>query len=176
MFEWWEVLPDSERRQWALDPFVSVGPLRFGMSPDDVSKSLNGFTPVPQKFTVQDRDCRWRGEHRELGLVMYYGAEERLRGVVVDALRGPQVFADERPLVSRAPSELEQWLRDRAARREPYSELSYLAAGIPGSQTLGVVVSVQRAGDRLITRPVFLPTEAMEDVPHFLPAEVWDIH
>lgn len=39
----WDVLPDNERRQWVLDPFVSVGPLRFGMSRSEVSAELGGI-------------------------------------------------------------------------------------------------------------------------------------
>jgi hypothetical protein len=46
-------------------------------------------------------------------------------------------------------------------------------AGVPGSDTLGVVIDVQRAGDHLLTRPVFIPPEAMDDLPHFLPASAW---
>ena len=92
---------------------------------------------------------------------------------MVDALRGPQVFADGMATVGRVPSVLEQWMIDRAEAREPYTELSYMDAGVPGSNTLGVVIDVQRAGDHLLTRPVFIPTEAMDDLPHFLPPSAW---
>jgi hypothetical protein len=47
-FTWWNVLPDSERRQWALEPFTSVGPLVFGMSPGEVSEALSGVTDEAQ--------------------------------------------------------------------------------------------------------------------------------
>lgn len=43
MFKWWDVLPDNERQRWTLDPFVSVGPLSFGMSPDEVMRSASDF-------------------------------------------------------------------------------------------------------------------------------------
>jgi len=64
---------------------------------------------------------------------------------------------------------------DRAEAREPCSELSYMAAGVPGSDTLCVVIDVQRAGDHLLARPVFIPAEAMDDLPHFLPREAWSL-
>src|SRR4051812_4797534 len=115
-----------------------------------------------------------QGEYREFGLKLYY-REERLSCVVVDALRGPQVFADGMALVGRVPSMLEQWMLHRAETREPYSELTYMAAGVPGSNTLGVVIDVQRAGDHLLTRPVFIPPEAMDDLSHFLPRDAWSI-
>ncbi|MER6358982.1 hypothetical protein ABT186_46230 [Streptomyces sp. NPDC001634] len=76
-------------------------------------------------------------------------------------------------LVGRVPSVLEQWMIDRAEVREPYTELSYMNAGVPGSDTLGVVIDEQRAGDHLLTRPVFIPSEAMDDLPHFLPTSAW---
>ncbi|MCG8969097.1 hypothetical protein [Streptomyces sp. CL12-4] len=44
---------------------------------------------------------------------------------------------------------------------------------MPGSESLGVVIDVQPAGDHLLTRPVFVPREAMDDLPHWLPREVW---
>ncbi|MFD9124729.1 hypothetical protein [Kitasatospora sp. NPDC059571] len=164
----WHVLPDSERQQWLLDPFVSVGPLRFGMSPDEASAVLGGGLP----------GLEWRGgerrTHSEAGLDLYFTAE-RLCGISVDARRGPQVLTDGVALVGRVPSELEQWLVERAESREPYTELFYLPAAEAGSLTLGFVLCVQRAGDHLITRPVFLPAEAMDDVYHQLPDTAWAI-
>lgn len=42
----WYVVPDSERKQWTLEPFASVGPLRFGMSPGEASAALGGVKPA----------------------------------------------------------------------------------------------------------------------------------
>ncbi|GLY78359.1 hypothetical protein [Actinoallomurus iriomotensis] len=177
VFKWWNVLPDDERQQWTLDPFVSVGPLRFGMRPGQVSQALSGVTTESQRHTLHRPATEGvstvvEGDYQEVGLKLYY-RKERLACVVVDALRGPQVFADGTALVGRVPSLLEQWMVQRAEAREPYSELTYMAAGVPGSETLGVVIDVQRAGDHLLTRPVFIPPEAMDDLPHFLPREAW---
>ncbi|MGW4891371.1 hypothetical protein ACWEQL_03755 [Kitasatospora sp. NPDC004240] len=167
----WDVLPDSERQQWAFDPFVSVGPLRFGMSSDEASAALGGV-----RATVRQHDSHWNiacHTYLRLGVKLYFVADESLCGVSVDALRGPQVLADGVALVGRVPSELEQWLFDRAESRETRTELFYLPGAEAGSLTLGVVLCVQRAGDRLVTRPVFLPAEAMEDVYHYLPSDAW---
>ena len=41
MFKWWHVKPDHEREQWILVPFVSVGPLSFGMSPAETAEALS---------------------------------------------------------------------------------------------------------------------------------------
>ncbi len=90
-----------------------------------------------------------------------------------DTTKGPQIYADGVALVGRTPSELEQWIVDRAGTREPFSELFYANLGEPGSRSLGVVIGVQRAGDRLLTRPGFLPTGAMDAPVSFLPSEAW---
>ncbi|MEV7976434.1 hypothetical protein [Streptomyces sp. NPDC086519] len=177
MFRWWHVLADDERQRWTLDPFVSVGPLGFGMAPGEVSRVLSRVAGEAQRHRLSCRaneavDVVEEGEYREFGLKLYY-REERLAGIVVDALRGPQALVEGVALVGRVPSVLEQWMLDRAEAREPYAELSYLDAGVPGSDLLGVVLDVQRAGDHLLTRPVFVPREALEDLPHFLPREAW---
>ncbi|MFF9431460.1 hypothetical protein [Streptomyces sp. NPDC014746] len=172
MFKWWNRLADDERRQWTLDPFVSVGPLRFGMSPGEVSAVLSGVTAEFCCPATESLSTIVQGDSPEPGLKLYYW-EERLSGIVVDALRGPQVFVDGVALVGRVPSDLEKWMVDRAETREPDSELIYMGAGIPGSDSLGVVIDVQRAGDHLLTRPVFVPSEAMDDLSHFLPRDTW---
>ncbi|MGW3983522.1 hypothetical protein FNV62_01000 [Streptomyces sp. RLB3-17] len=179
MINWWDVLPDSERQQWSLDPFVAVGPLRFGVSPDEVSMALSSITTESQRHTLHQPaldavSMVVEGSYPKFGLKLYY-REERLAAVVVDALHGPQVVADDMPLVGRVPSTLEQWMIDRAEGREPHGELTYLDAGVPGSEALGVVIDVQRAGDHLLTRPVFVPLEAMDDLSHWLPREAWSL-
>jgi hypothetical protein len=179
MFRWSDVVPDDERRQWALDPFASVGPLGFGMSPDEVSAALSGVTEESQshRFHVARLETTptvTQGEFRKFGLQLYY-RQERLAGVAVDALRGPQVLVKDVALVGRVPSVLEQWMTDRAEAREPYTELFYMASGVPGSESLGVVIDVQRAGDHLITKPIFVPRESMDDLSHWLPREAWSL-
>ncbi|MEV6511854.1 hypothetical protein [Streptomyces sp. NPDC051642] len=179
MFKWWDVLPEDERQQWTLDPFVSVGPLRFGMSPGELSEVLSGITTESQRHTLRRSAADAvptvvEGSYQKFGLRLYY-RKERLAGVVVDALRGPQVLADGMPLVGQIPSVLEQWMIDRAEARESPAELTYMDAGVPGSAALGAVIDVQRAGDHLLTRPVFVPLEAMDDLSHFLPREAWSV-
>ncbi|MFJ2766800.1 hypothetical protein [Streptomyces sp. NPDC087300] len=177
MLVWWETLPDSARRQWTLDPFVSVGPLRFGMSPEEVTGALRECATGVRQYTrpvlAEGRYGSVRGDCREFGLMLFYGPGGGLQGISVDALKGPQVAAAGRGLVGRAPSGLEQWMINRSERRKPDLELIYLEPGLLGSRTLGVVIALQRTGDRLLSRPVFLPSEAMDDPYFFLPAEAW---
>ncbi|MFB7249003.1 hypothetical protein CW362_40925 [Streptomyces populi] len=169
----WDVLPDSERQEWSFAPFVSVGPLRFGMSSDEASAALGGV-----RASVRQHDPHWKiacHTYSETGVKLYFAANECLCGISIDALRGPQVRTDGTALVGRVPSELEQWLFDRAENREPFTELFYMPGAEAGSLTLGLVLCVQRAGDQLVTRPVFLPAAAMNDVYHHLPREAWAI-
>ncbi|MFF4800211.1 hypothetical protein ACFY1U_17665 [Streptomyces sp. NPDC001351] len=169
----WDVKPDGERLRWALEPFVGIGPLRFGMDPTQVAAALGQetadySTTIPWGDTVTCQE-RFTG----VGLMAYYADETRLAGATVDACLGPQVLVDGTALVGRAPSEMEQWLIDRAEAREPYSELFYMPGADPGSQTLGLVMCAQRAGDVVLTRPVFLSSEWIDDVYHRLPASEW---
>ncbi|MFF4899410.1 hypothetical protein [Streptomyces sp. NPDC001068] len=169
----WDVKPDEERLRWALEPFVSVGPLRFGMDPTEVAAVLD------QEAADFSRSIPWgdtvtrKESFTDVGLTVYYADENRLAGATADARLGPQVLADGTALVGRVPSELEQWITDRAEVREPYSELFYLPGADPGSQTLGLVVCVQRVADVVLTRPVFLASEWIDDVYHRLPSSEW---
>ncbi|MFJ3638116.1 hypothetical protein [Streptomyces sp. NPDC090112] len=111
---------------------------------------------------------------------MHRGHEARVGGAVgvgvaADALRGPQIVVDGTALVARVPSELERWLFDRADAREPFTELFFVPGGQAGSLTLGVVLCVQRAGDRLLTSPLCLTGDVLDDAYHRLPAEAWAI-
>jgi hypothetical protein len=176
-WEWWKVLPDDERQQWRLDPSASVGPLRFDSSPGEVSRALSSVTDDSQ-VDAHGRDVGKaasvieEGTYREFGLHLYY-REERLAAVVVNARLGPQVFADGVALVGRVPSVLERWLLDRGEAGPPGDECTYMGAGIPGSESLGAWIDVQRAGDHLLTRPVFVSRETMDDLSHFLPRHAW---
>jgi hypothetical protein len=178
MFEWWNVLPDNERQQWTLEPFASVGPLAFGMSPGEVSEALSDVTEEAQRHVHHlppgvSRSIITTGTYQEFGLAIYY-REERLAGIVVNAVWGPQVFAEGVALVGKVPSVLEQWMVDRHRRTgEPDAELTFKGPGNPASKSLGVVIDVQRAGDHLITRPVFFAFEAVDfGLSDWLP-DVW---
>jgi len=168
----WDILPDSEREQWTLKPFAAVGPLRFGMTPDEASAALGGIEPgsrwgdSPFNTSIVSYNC---------GVTLYYRSGRSLRGVSVNPRQGPQVNADGEPTVGRVPSELEHWIIQRADSRPPRTELAYLPGAEPASVSLGLVACLQRNGDRLITRPVFLPADAMDDIYHQLPAEAWAI-
>lgn len=71
-----------------------------------------------------------------------------------DGVRGAVRTGAAGPLGAARPSEAEQWMIERTEAREPFTGLSYIAGGEPGSLTLGVMICMQRAGDVLLTRTV----------------------
>ncbi|MFD0355006.1 hypothetical protein ACFVHW_14905 [Streptomyces sp. NPDC127110] len=159
-----------------------MGPLRFGMNPDEVSAVLADMTAEAQQFVIthcrDGRQVREVGRCWKSGLFLFYSRDERLQGLAVDGLRGPQVLAEGVPLTGRVPSEVERWMTARAAERFPEDdfEFGYLGTGIPCSWSLGLVVSVQRMADHLVTRPVIFAEHVLDDPRHTLPQEAWTIY
>ncbi|MGW1179544.1 hypothetical protein ACWD4P_38230 [Kitasatospora sp. NPDC002543] len=178
MYERWDVLPDGEREQWVLEPFEGVGPLRFGMLIDEVSNTLSRRTGDLQRYSgpclAEDPYGLVTGRYRDFGLTLYYW-DERLRGVSADALCGPQVSVEGVALTGRRPSELGRWLWDRADALAPVEELVLMGGGEFCSESLGLVIGVQRAGDGLLSRPVFFSAEGLPCLHDFLPDEAFRI-
>lgn len=141
------------------------------MTPDDATAALDGVMANP--YQGASHSTMTTGWYGDLGLKLYYGQDMGLKAVSVDARRGPQVLADGMGLVGRVPSQLEQWMTERAEIREPFTELFYLPTGDPASYSLGVMLCVQRMGDVLVTRPVLVPGQAFDDITHWLPREAW---
>ncbi|MFC8452572.1 hypothetical protein [Kitasatospora sp. NPDC057223] len=86
-------------------------------------------------------------------LTVYYDAE-RLTCVVVNALRGPQVTLNGLPLVGRVPSALDDAFTEYASARGHGRR--YYAYGELAWEELGVILRAQRAGDVVLSRPVFV--------------------
>jgi hypothetical protein len=178
MFTWWDITPDSERQQWTLTPFTSIGPLNFGMSPDAVSAALGHIAGESQRHTYYQRPGETgktiiEGAYQKFGLDLYY-RDERLTGIVVNALHGPQILIENVALVGQVPSVLEQWMVDRAETIGSDTELIWMGAGMPASESLGIIIGVQRAGDNLLTKPIFMPEEALLDgYSEWLPSKAW---
>ncbi|TDT97326.1 hypothetical protein EDD99_5450 [Streptomyces sp. 846.5] len=103
-------------------------------------------------------------------MTAYFG-REYLEGVAVDALKGPQVTLDGTALVPRVPSMMEDWLLEYTEVRGV--DLRYTHAADPGSADLGLVLRVQRAGDAVVTRPLFLVREWVVNSWDCIPGEEW---
>ncbi|MGW3075465.1 hypothetical protein [Kitasatospora sp. NPDC001132] len=78
-YESWDVLPDGEREQWMLEPFESVGPLRFGMLIDEVSDILSRRADDLQRYSgpclAEDPYGLVTGRYRSFGFTLYYWGE-----------------------------------------------------------------------------------------------------
>ncbi|MDT0546543.1 MULTISPECIES: hypothetical protein [Streptomyces] len=172
------VLEESERSQWNFTPFVGVGPLRFGMDHDEVVAALgvdHASVSVPG---------RWATFHlptsRGAALTAYYADGRRLHGIAVDALHGPQVTMDGLQLVGQVPSKLAVLFVDYVVSQGLREDVTWSQEGDPGADELGLVLRAQRAGDILLTRPVFVAREwanrASDNWEGPIPQEEWRVH
>jgi len=154
----WEVMAEADRERWTYVPSVSVGPLRFGMTPAEADAALPDFTaeltPVRANNTLKAAFRRpaqppwFRG-----AVTAYFGQSEGLFCIAVDAQSGPQVVMDGIELVGQAPSHVEAQLLEHLKALDIV--LRYQPEGDPAAEELGLMMRAQRAGDILLTRPVF---------------------
>lgn len=159
----WESKSDEERDHWDFIPLTGVGPLRFGMSCDEVVEVLEPDPPGASLRTSSEIPFT------HIGVTTYY-ADGLLYCVAIDALNGPQVTLADAALVGRVPSEVEQWAWDHA--KEHGLELRYTHAADPELADLGLIIRAQRAGDVVLSRPVFL-RERAEVTWDYVPDSEW---
>ncbi|MFI6744278.1 hypothetical protein ACIBI9_66455 [Nonomuraea sp. NPDC050451] len=170
----WNVRNDEERQRWDYVPLVSVGPLRFGMGYQEIIDALDPFV---QTGGVGSGDRPVARRYPQLGVTVYYDGDIRLAGVAVDTLIGPQVILDGTALVAQVPSTMEKWIHEYA-KAQGY-EVSYIHEGNPAAPDLGLILRVQRAGDVVLTRPLFLLRERGEwarEPWYCVHAYEWAIH
>jgi hypothetical protein len=159
----WDVLDEEQRPQWTFTPFVNVGPLRFGMTPAQVREAVDGLmtSHVSQGYYGQESWIRFElAGLRKPAVTTYFDEAVGLACVVVHALAGPQVTLDGMRLVAQVPSRLEDEFLEYATARGKEPRFSQTAD--PGSELLGLVIRPQRAGDVVLTRPVFVAQERAE--------------
>lgn len=175
------VLNDTERLQWDFTPLVSVGPLRFGMSHDEVVAALNSDVPssVSDRWGVRQS---WFHLPTSYGraLTTYYAESGRLSCIAVDALHGPQVTMDDLRLVGRVPSVLADLFVDHMLSRGLPEAVRSSQYGDLGADEVGLVLRAQRAEDILLTRPVFVAREWSDRVcdvtEGYIPDEEWQMY
>ncbi|MGW1362924.1 hypothetical protein ACWCQP_36640 [Streptomyces chartreusis] len=180
----WSIVDEAERAQWNFVPSETVGPLRFGMSVEEVVTAMGaqGFTSThssmsrPHGALVQQAGFRSKDAPRyEEAVTAYIRKSGRLAAVAVDALCGPQVSFDGLRLVGRVPSELAEQLHGYSQDRGMVPTVSVEGDAI--SEELGLLVRAQRAGDILLSRAFFVAN--FQDwactVHDCVPADEWDI-
>ncbi|MEU1036358.1 hypothetical protein ABZ402_48640 [Streptomyces mirabilis] len=180
----WSIVDDAERAQWNFVPFETVGPLRFGMSIEEVATVMGaqGFASTHSSMTrphgalVQQAGFRSKDAPLyEVAVTAYCRKSGALAAVAVDALCGPQVSIDGLRVVGRVPSELAEQLHGYTEDRGIVPTVSVEGDAI--SEELGLLVRAQRAGDILLSRAFFVANfqDWAYTVHDCVPADEWDI-
>ncbi|MEU4064215.1 hypothetical protein AB0F25_17675 [Streptomyces wedmorensis] len=174
---------DSDRVQWHYTPFENVGPLRFGTSHEEAGAAmeLQGFTGTVSSMHQRHGDLVLQAVFREMSapayvraVTVYYRESGGLACVVVDALCGPLVSMDGMQLVGRVPSELTDEFHDYQEGRGMSPMIS--VEGDAASDELGIMVRAQRAGDILLSRPVFARFDGWAHTVHdCVPRDEWTV-
>ncbi|MFJ8114098.1 hypothetical protein [Streptomyces sp. NPDC096132] len=110
----WRVWDETQRPAWSFTPFESVGPLKFGMTYDQVQAAVEGVLEVgtSQGDVEGVLWAELRYVHRPArgcvgpAVTVYGDRSIGLAGIAVNALRGPQVTLHGTELVGQTPS---QW-------------------------------------------------------------------
>ncbi|MEU7124184.1 hypothetical protein [Streptomyces zaomyceticus] len=170
----------AERDEWSYAPSVGVGPLRFGMTVDEVieASELLGRTTVGD--CARDHALfspTWKIEVRRRGMasappaVTAYACQAvGLFCVAADAEQGPQVAFDGIPLVGRDLSELESDVIAHAEARDVH--FRYTPEGYAGPDDPGVLIRGQLVGRVLRSRPLFMvPRDGAHTEWDSLPSE-----
>ncbi|MCM2411795.1 hypothetical protein [Streptomyces sp. RKAG290] len=165
----WRIARAKERAEWTFTPYVGVGPLHFGMTLEEITSAL-GEGPAVSSYSHHGEDQQLNyADFTESGIRALFH-DDRLGCIAADALTGPQVRLDAAPLTGCVPSHVEEWLVHRTTRP---GSLAYSVAGDPVFADLGLAIRSQRAGDVVLTRPLFLLHDWL-DLWHSLPSEEWN--
>ncbi|MGA4962570.1 hypothetical protein [Streptomyces pseudogriseolus] len=155
---------DADQDEWSYAPAIGVGPLRFGMTVDEVVEALRvlGRTKVSDcpgvhaifsptwKIEVRRRE----GDASPPAVTAYVSRAAGLFCIAADAVHGPQVGHDGIPLVGRDLAELES---DVIAHAETAGGgFRYTPEGYAVPDDPGVVMRGQRVGQVLRSRPLFM--------------------
>ncbi|WP_330461571.1 hypothetical protein OIB37_34705 [Streptomyces sp. NBC_00820] len=165
---WWNVASE-ERAQWVLDPLAGVGPLRFGMDPDQVKAALDGA--VAGISQSAEGRLSWQ-RYGDVGVTAIYERGPRLAAVAIHALDGPQVWLRDVALTARAPSEARADIHELARREGESVRVNWsgdpevAAWGLSMGATQEWVSSPEgyaQRTDRVITDALLVGPEAAAD-------------
>ncbi|MFE6813961.1 hypothetical protein [Streptomyces sp. NPDC057677] len=156
----------AERDEWSYSPTVGVGPLRFGMTVDEVVEAAEMLGQTEVSGCARDYAIfspTWKIQVHRHGVASslpavtaYVSQTVGLFCIAADAVQGPQVAFDGLQLVGRDLSELES---DAIAYAEAMDvHLRYTPEGYAGPDDLGVLMRGQLVGHVLRSRPLFMVT------------------
>ncbi|CAL9346517.1 hypothetical protein SUDANB176_00384 [Streptomyces sp. enrichment culture] len=158
----WPVKADKGRPRWDWTPLEGVGPLRFGMSPQQVVDALDGEGPAARRGRYSygpswerlGQRQPYRDRFDRAGVTAHYGDHQGhpgLAGVTVHGRTGPQVTFAGTPLIGMVPSAVAAAL----ARHIHEDDLVCSGGGDPGSYALGLWMRATRVRDTLVSEARF---------------------
>jgi hypothetical protein len=162
------LLVENERQRWPFVPLVSVGPLWFGMSRDQVVDQVGatlGAGPMAERagdWVMFSDPMSFKRP-----LTTYFSASGSLACVAVDARHGPQITLGHLCLVGQVPSKLEEEFSNHMSAQGLDEAIRYSQYGDLGTDALSVVLRAQRVDDIVLSRPVFVAPEWAD--------MVWDV-
>jgi hypothetical protein len=153
-----ETSAEPGRPVWVLDPLDSVGPLHFGMSPDEVRAALPEAFEL-KRFSAEpffpDVYGLQLGFHLGVPAVYtYFDRVDQLFCVAADAAHGPCVTLDGLELTGCVPAVLQETVLDLYSSGA--HRVSYGPRGNPGINGVGMVLRVQDTANGVLTRPVLV--------------------
>ncbi|MEW1910942.1 hypothetical protein AB0442_21220 [Kitasatospora sp. NPDC085895] len=156
----------AERDEWSYAPAVGVGPLRFGMTVDDVVEAAAALGRTEVGECARDHALfspTWKVDVHRRGVApsppavtAYVSRAVGLFCIAADAVNGPQVAHNGIPLVGRDFAGLEHDTTAYAEAMDVY--VRYTPEGYAGPDDPGVLLRGQPVGQVLRSRPLFLVT------------------
>ncbi|MEU7061855.1 hypothetical protein [Streptomyces sp. NPDC046197] len=166
--------------EWSYASAVGVGPLRFGMTVDEVIEAAEILGQTKVSDCARDHAIfspTWKVEvHRREAapsppaVTAYLSQAVGLFCIAADAVQGPQVAYDGLPLVGRDMAELES---DAIAYAEAMDvQFRIMPEGYAAPDDPGIVMRAQRVGEVLRSRPLFMvPRDGANTEWDSLPSE-----
>ncbi|MFG3509976.1 hypothetical protein ACGF5F_31245 [Streptomyces sp. NPDC047821] len=163
----WPVRADQDRPRWDCTPLHSVGPLQFGMSPQQVASALGNEAPAARRghfpWSRDHAAGQWSLEEERFdsaGVTAHYRTGRgtpALGAVTVHGRTGPQVIFDGIHLIGRPVSSVEADLSRYVEERERGLVLG--CGGDMGLEGLNLYVRAARAADTVVSEARFCAAE-----------------
>lgn len=167
----WPVMADSDRPRWEWTPLEQVGPLRFGMSPQQVAAALDDEVPAGR----EGHYAAWWHKRAEswtlvadrfdtAGVSAHYWYPDGipvLGAVTVYGRTGPQVAFEGLDLIGKTVSAVDTALTRWAENNEVV--LAMGCSGDLGLHELNMYVRATRAGDGVVSGARFCAADWEDD-------------
>ncbi|MEY9812196.1 hypothetical protein RKD21_002453 [Streptomyces albogriseolus] len=158
----WPVTADRDRARWEWTPLEGVGPLRFGMTVDEVIAALGEEEPAarrgffPHYFHGYGQWYLEEDRFDAAGLTAHYWMRDgrpTLAAVTLHGRTGPQVVHDGMKLIGQKVTALDAALIERAERGD--MDLAIGCSGDLGIHGCNMYVRSVRAGDGMVSAARF---------------------